>query len=87
MKDIIIQNYINKLTIEDIIKFAQNNNIHLSTEESKHILYHAKKDWKTILYSNPTPIFEALQKEISTENYEKGKRLYEEYKQKYQSFL
>lgn len=87
MKDTIIKKYINQLTIEDIIEFSKKNNISLTKIEATHILYHIKKDWKTVLYSNPKPIFNELKTKINPTTYQKGIELYNIYKEKYQSYL
>lgn len=87
MKDIFIQNYINQLTTDDIKRFAFQNNIILTNEESEILLYYIKKDWKILLYSNPNIVFEQLKDKIRPDTYQKGIQLYQMYRQKYQSFL
>lgn len=82
-----IERYMNNITIEDVNKFAQKNNVFLSNEELQFTYEFVKKNWKTIL-SNPN-IFhlERYKDKFSEENYHKINHLIKEYSIKYQSFL
>lgn len=87
MKERFIASYVDRLTKEDILSFASANKISLSDEELE-VLYDAlKKNWKVILYGNPTPIFNELKSHLSVTTFEQGIELFYTMKQKYQSFL
>ncbi len=87
MKDQLIKNYINKLNISDIEKFALNNNINLSNNETNVIYDIMKKNYKDILNGNYDTSFKILKNNLSNDNYEKVKNLFFKYKEKYQHLL
>ena len=83
----IIEKYMNRLTVEDIQKFALSKNCQLSEEELNFTFIFINKNWKDIL-SNPS-VFEIdrYQKHYSPENFTKIKQVYNEYLQKFSQFL
>lgn len=80
----IIENYIKKLDTKKIIEYGAANNIYLKECESEEILKIIKKDWKILLYGNPTNTFNDLKEKINCESYEKIVDLYYKMKEKYQ---
>lgn len=87
MKDKLIKNYINKLTKNDIVLFAEKNNIILSNQELDYIYYIVKNNYKEIIYNNHDNIFKELKNNVEISNYNKIVHLFKVYKNKYQSFL
>ena len=83
----LIQKYVNKLSKEDVDRFARQNNIYLSPRELELIYHHTKHDWKIVLYGDPTNLFSSLKEKLSHENYEKGIVLYQTYRDRYQDHL
>lgn len=81
-----IINYIEKMKKEDIIDFGLKYNINLNNTETDFIYENIKKNWRELVYGNPTPIFNKLKK-ISPSNYQKIEELYIEFKNKYKSYL
>ena len=81
-----IINYIEKIKKEDIIDFGLKYNINLNNGETDFIYENIKKNWRELVYENPTPIFNELKK-ISPSNYQKIEELYIEFKNKYKSYL
>ena len=71
MKENIIKEYINKITISDISRFASNNNINLNNEELNIIYKYVKNDWKTIIYGNYNSILNDLKSKIDIDKYKK----------------
>jgi hypothetical protein len=68
MQDI-IENYINKLTKEDIIKYAKSNNLTVSNKEIDFIYTFIKTNYKSIL-NNPNNFnISNYQDKFSKENY------------------
>lgn len=63
-----INSYVNKLTKNDIIKFAKNNNITLTDEEVNIIFNTIKKDWRALLY-NPNEVFASIKNKVSNTTY------------------
>ena len=87
MKEKIIQNYVNNLSIEDIHYFALQNNIQLTNKEM-HIIYKLiKNEWKTIIFGNPEPIFNQLKLSFDNNKYQQLYQLYQTYKNKYSHYL
>ncbi len=81
-----IINYIDKLSTQDITDFATKYNIILNKNEIDFIYNNIKKNWRELIYGNPTPIFIELKK-ISPSNYKKIEELYFEFKDKYKNYL
>ncbi len=87
MKERFIQNYVDKITKDDIALFARSKGIVLETKELDILYDTLKKEWKKMLYENPTPVFKDLKTKLNETTYEQGIELFYEMKQKYQSFL
>ena len=82
-----IRKYIQNITEKDIIKFALSQGIELSESEVKLFYHHVKQNWETVLYGDPTTLFQAVKSEIRPETYQKMIELYQYFKEKYQSYL
>ena len=87
MNEFLIKNYISKLTLNDIEKFARKNEIELNEKELKIIERHIRNDWKTIIDGDPTPVLNNLKEKINKVQYQKIENLYKEYKDKYKNYL
>lgn len=87
MYKLLIAQYINKLTIDDVNKFAIKNNIYLSTDELNIIFITLKNNWETILYCDPKPIFDDLKTKLNPNSYQKGLALYNTYYEMYKNYL
>lgn len=87
MKELWINQYVSKITIEQIQMFARENNIVLNEAEADMINNIIKKEWKTLLYGNPNPIFSFLHSQLGEERTRHIVSLYEEYKEKYKNYL
>ncbi len=83
MYNYIIEKYISKLTIDQIIDYGNKNNIYLNINEANIIIEYIKNYWKELMYGNPTKIFNKLKDEITKENYEKIENLYYIMREKY----
>lgn len=65
----IISNYVERLTKEDIIKFANMNNLNVTENEINFVYTFIKSNYKTVL-SNPNSFNLALYKDkFSDDNY------------------
>ena len=58
MNDMLIENYINKLTIEDIKKIAKKENIIIDDKECQIILECLSNHWRALLYGNPKEVLQ-----------------------------
>lgn len=83
MYNCIIEKYVKKLKIKDIINYGIKYDIYINEEEASIILNYIKNDWKTIMYENPTKIFNDLKNKINIDNYDKIIDLYYKMKEKY----
>lgn len=84
---ILIERYINNLTINDLNYLALNNNINLSSDELNFSFAFIKKNWKTILGNHGVFDIEKYRSHYTVENFEKIKQLYKELKIKYSNYL
>ena len=83
----LISRYINKMSKEDINKFALNKNINLSDDELDFTYVFIKKNWDQIL-SNPNSLnLDRYKSKYSSENFNKIKILFAEYYSKYHKYL
>jgi hypothetical protein len=82
MKDLLIQEYINRLTLDDINAFAKQEGITVNEEEKKIIYSYLKEHWRTILYGNPRGIFDELKNKLNPDTYNKVEQLYIQAKNK-----
>jgi len=80
----IIKKYVNKLTKDDMINFLKQNNIYLSENESNLLFDYAKNNVDKILYQNP---LNDIKDKLNPPNFEKIKKLYIFYKEKYHNYL
>ncbi|MBO4601232.1 MAG: DUF2624 family protein [Bacilli bacterium] len=82
-----IERYINKMTKEDILNFANKKNINLSEDELSFTYEFIKKNWGKIL-SNPNLLdLNRYKNNFSEENFIKIKELIKEYYTKYHRFI
>lgn len=79
----IIENYIPKLTKNDIVLFSNKNNINLCSNEVDYIYNVLKKDYKILLSNNYNVVFESASKIIDNQKLEKIYNLYLNYRKKY----
>lgn len=87
MKDMLIQQYIDRMTLEDVNSFAVSNGIILKDEELKLIYNHIITNWRTIIYGNPRPILDDLKSQIDEVSYKKIEALYVQFKNRYYNIL
>lgn len=87
MYKFLISQYINKMTKEDIVKFATKNGIVLNEKELDVIYINLKQNWETALYKDPSNLFQSLKQQLSKESYEKGIELYYKYYELYKNYL
>ena len=76
----IIGAYINKLTKDDINKFATSKGANLSNEELEFTYSFIKKNWKDVLKNPSIFDIERYSKYYSKDNFIKIKQVFNEYK-------
>lgn len=82
-----IEKYINNMSIDDVNKFALENNICLNKNEADIIYECIKNDWETLIYSNQYIVLDKIQNLVSPEIYKKLEELIILYKEKYKKYL
>ncbi|MDD2435086.1 MAG: hypothetical protein PHO63_02405 [Bacilli bacterium] len=87
MKDKLIVDYINKLSIRDVDDFAKKNGVTLKSQELELVHKIIKHQWRTILYGNPNPIFDELKQKTDPNTYNKIINLYSQFKNKMTNYL
>lgn len=78
----LIEQYVNKMTKDDITKFSLKQGIILEEQELDIIYDYIKKDYKTFIYGNPRPILDELKQKVKPITYNKIETLYIKYKNK-----
>lgn len=83
----IIGAYINKLTKDDVNKFAISKGATLSSDELDFTYSFIKKNWKDVLKNPSIFDIERYSKYYSNDNFIKIKQVFNEYFQKFSSYL
>ena len=87
MYELIIKNYINKLSKNDIVYFALKNNICLNDLELDYVYKTIKNNYKTLLSDDYVIIFNEGKNYLTCDNYEKICNLFLDYRNKFQNYL
>lgn len=87
MYELIIKNYINNLTKNDIVYFALKNNITLNDQEVDYVYKNIKCNYKVLLSDNYECLFKEARCYLKDENYQKIYNLFLEYRNKFKKFL
>lgn len=87
MNKYIIKKYVSKLCLDDVKNFIIKNNIDATDNEVKIIYNYIKNDWYELIYGDYNSIFIKIKPYLSNENYQNMINLYNEYKEKYKSYL
>lgn len=80
--EFLIKQYINKLTIKDVIDLGKTKNIKISEIDAEILLNTAKKYWIEFYKGNPVKIINNLKDQLDTSTYNKLLKVYLEYKNK-----
>ena len=78
----LVKKYINRLSINDLEKFAKKNNISYTKEELNTVYNFILNNYNDLLNEN-IRVFENIKNKISPTLYKRLLNLYIEYKQKY----
>ena len=80
LKDLFIREYVNRLTLEDVSKFALKEGVTLTNSELDIIYTYIKKYYYTFIYGNPKVYLEELKNKVKPFTYEKIESLYYKFK-------
>ena len=83
----IIERYINKITKEDIKVFATKKGANLSPEELNFTFNFIKKNWRDVLKNPNLFDLDRYKNHYSENNFYKIKQVFNEYYQKFGSYL
>jgi len=83
MKERLINEYVNRMTLDDVNKFALQNGINLKEDELNLIYNRIKNDWHTIVFGNPRAILDELKNKLDNTSYQKIESLYVYFKNRY----
>lgn len=86
MKERLISEYVNRMTLDDVNKFALQNGINLKDDELRLIYTYIKNDWRTICFGNPRGILDELKSKLDVNTYSKIESLYIFFKNRYNNF-
>ena len=78
----IIKQYIEKLTVEDIIALCKTKNIKISEIDAEIVLKIGKKHWMDFYKGDPSFVISYLKDQLDTSTYNKLLKVYLEYKNK-----
>ncbi len=81
----LIKEYIKKLEVDDIKKFALKNNINISDTDAIILYTYAKKYYQEFINGDPTKIINELKEKLEPSTFKMAYKLYLEYKIKYLS--
>ncbi|NLL44594.1 MAG: DUF2624 family protein [Mollicutes bacterium] len=87
MNELLIKQYINRLTHQDIDAFAKQYGLVLKENEIEIIYDCIKNNWRTILYGNPRNVLNELKQELEPITYNKLEQLYIYFKEKLKYYL
>lgn len=83
----IIERYMSMLKKEDINNFAIKKNVFLSENELNFTYEFLKKNWQDILKNPNVFDINRYKNQFSEENFYKVKKIFDEYYQKFKSFI
>ena len=82
----LIEDYIKRLNINDIERFAVKQGIPLDQEELNIVYNYIKKEYKTLIYGNPKDILLDIKDKVKPLTYTKIENLYIKFKDKIELF-
>lgn len=85
MSEYLIKEYIKKLEIDDIKKFAKKKNISITDTDATILYTYAKNHYQEILDGNDKLVIKELRNKLNSNTFKEAYKLYLEYKIKYLS--
>lgn len=87
MVEKLINEYVYRMTKEDVNKFAIKNGIVLNQNELDLIFNNIKNNWHTLVYGNARSILDSIKDKVEPLTYQKIENLYVYFKDKFQAYL
>lgn len=82
MYELLIKEYVNKLTEEDIKKYAKKYNIDINDEECQILYLYAKNYWKEFYKDEPKELISELKEKLRPNTFNVLYSFYKEFKNK-----
>lgn len=82
MYEFLIKEYVDKLTENDIKKYAKAYNIDINDDETKILYLYAKNYWKEFYHSEPKELLEELKEKLRPSTYDTLYKFYKDLKNK-----
>ncbi len=82
-----IKNYIDKISVQDILNFGLENDIILSKDEGELLHFYLKNNWEELLYGDSHPIIRKIENKFGKAKGEKIINLFFIYKERYKDYL
>ena len=82
----LLKNYIEKLSLDELVSFGEKHGINISNDEYQFILDLVQKNFEDLLV-NEDKYIKMIESEINPKEFEKIKALYYKYKAKYKGYL
>ncbi len=76
MNDLIIQKYINNITLNNIIDYGKKEGLIITNNEASIIYEYMVKYWKVFYYGDPKNLLSELKMKLSSNTYNKLEELY-----------
>lgn len=83
MKERLIEQYVSRMTINDVSNFAVKNGINLNQDEVEMLYNKIVNNWKTIVFGNPRGLLDELKEKLDLQTYQKIENLYIFFKNRY----
>lgn len=84
---LLIENYIDKISLSDIKNFGSKNGIMLSDDDIRILNSYLKNNWEKLLYGDPSPIICEIKEKFESSTSLKIISLFNFYLEKYKNYL
>lgn len=85
MYEVIIKEYLKRLSLKDINDFANKNNVSLKSGEDKVLYDFIINNWMEVYKGDSDKAFNKLKGKVSDETYNNGIKLFNEFKNKFRN--
>ncbi len=85
MYEVIIKEYLKRLSLKDINDFANKNNVSLKPGEDKVLYDFIMNNWMEVYKGDSNKAFIKLKGKVSDETYDNGIKLFNEFKNKFRN--
>lgn len=82
MYELLIKEYVNKLTEEDIKKYAKKYNVDINDDECKILYLYAKNYWKDFYKGDPIDLINELKEKLRPNTFNVLYNFYKDFKNK-----